>query len=63
MAQARRGGQIQSKLGFLIYGNKGTKRKARMVACPEDRPLVRGHRPILFTAWRQGVCVVQWRQG
>ena len=24
MAQARRGGQIQSKLGFLIYGNKGT---------------------------------------
>lgn len=24
MAQARRGGQIQSKLGFLIYGDKGT---------------------------------------
>ena len=24
MAQVRRGGQIQSKLGFLIYGNKGT---------------------------------------
>lgn len=24
MAQARRGGQVQSKLGFLIYGNKGT---------------------------------------
>lgn len=24
MAQARRGGQVQSKLGFLIYGDKGT---------------------------------------
>ena len=24
MAQARRGGKIQSKLGFLIYGDKGT---------------------------------------
>ena len=24
MSQARRGGQIQSKLGFLIYGDKGT---------------------------------------
>ena len=24
MAQIRRGGQIQSKLAFLIYGDKGT---------------------------------------
>lgn len=34
-----------------------------MVACTEDRPLIRGHRPILFTPWRKGVRIVQWRQG